>query len=171
MRFENQEKFSEQPKECLVKKLDVLYNFFSTEKLVLCYDLLDSLDKLINEVEKLKPESIAPNNHMVDVIGQFYGKLCAVPIVKNIPEKKENEINKVKGFRDRQIILQCKESLKNYIDLCLKSKDFLWGEMSSQLGYWEEKILDGKEDGKKIAKLNADEFVQISKEFFEAKEK
>jgi hypothetical protein len=169
MSFEKPEKFSEQPKECLIKKLDVIYNFFSSEKLVYCEDLLVNLEKLVNEVEKIKPESIAPNNHMVDVLGQLLGKLGFVKIVRNIPEKKEKETNKFKGNEYRQIVLQTKETLKNYTNLCLSNKDFFYGEFFSQLGYWEEKTLDGKEDGKKIAKLNADEFVQISKEHFKEK--
>jgi hypothetical protein len=69
----------------------------------------------------------------------------------------------------REIILQTKETLKNYIELCLNNKDFFFGELFGELGYWDEKTLDGKEDGKKIAKLNADEFAQISKEYFEDK--
>ena len=55
MSFEKPEQFSEQPRECLIKKLDVLYNFFSTEKLVLCFDLLDDLEKLISS-SKYKKE-------------------------------------------------------------------------------------------------------------------
>lgn len=164
MSFEKPEKFSEQPRECLIKKLDVLYNFFSTEKLVLCYDLLDDLEKLIKEVEKMQPQQIAENNHMTDVAGQLNMKLGFVKRLRNIPEKKEEEVAKGKAREYREIVLQTKETLKNYVNLCLRNKDFFYGEISGQLGYWEEKTLDGKEEGKKIAKLSADEFVQISLE-------
>jgi hypothetical protein len=96
MSFEKPEKFSEQPKECLIKKLDIVYNFFSSEKLVYCEDLLNSLENLIEKIEKTKPELVAPNNHTVDIIGQLYAKLRYVQRLRDVPEKKEEEVDKKK---------------------------------------------------------------------------
>lgn len=159
----------EQIKKSLIQNLDIVYNFFSSEKLVYCEDLLNNLERLIEKTEEIKPEKIAPNSHAVDVIKQIEMKLRYVQRLKNIPEKKEKEVDKKRVSEYRGIVLQVKETLKNYISLCLDNEDFFYGELSGQFGYWGEKTLDSEKNRKKISELNVDEFVQISREHFEQK--
>ncbi|HPN96742.1 MAG TPA: hypothetical protein PLK35_03155 [Candidatus Moranbacteria bacterium] len=161
------EQFSEKPKDCLIGKLDKMYNYFSSEKLAYDEKFLENLKKVIETIEKLRPEQIAASNHMGHIIGQLETGFGYAGRIKKIPEIKDIEKIPGKEMRQkyRETFLQSKNSLKNYIEMCVNNPDFINAEISFSDGYWEDKRTDDNKS--EIAELNAYQFVKVSRDKFE----
>lgn len=171
MSFEKPEKFSEQPKTCLIKKLDILYNYFSSEK-SLVYDevLLNNMEKLIAKIEKTEPMWIGDGNHMGHILGQIESGFISAKRLRADHEKKEDKFNLGETKKHREMLKDAKKSMRDYIDLCLQSDTYFRQEIFDKSGYWGDKTtLDKEGKEMEIASANANDFVKISKEHFEDK--
>lgn len=172
MSFEKPEKFSEQPKTCLIKKLDILYNYFSSEK-QLVYDgaLLDNIEKLIAKIEKIDPRWIGDGNHMSHILGQIESGFISAKRLRADHEKKENEFKLEEAKKHREILRDAKKAMRDYIDLCLQDDAYFRQELFDKSGYWGNKTTSGKEgENVEIASVNAGDFVKISRTHFQNKE-
>lgn len=155
------ERYNEQNKACLEYKLREIIRAFHDRPKV-----LERVIEMQKELKKIRSEQVAADSHFAHILGQLNTKLGFVPRYEKQKERGEWE----KAINCEKIVKQTEESIITYMNLCLrKEKDYFYGEISSRDGYWDEKTIN--KQGKKIQELNADEFVQISAELLEEKER
>lgn len=157
---ESPEKFSETPKQCLLKKINNISGFFEKENWVNGDFIIDDLSLLKKEIEKLFPQQIAQESHLAHILGNIEMQLLFIRRAK-----------KSKNTQDLGLAMENKNTLKDYLDLLTSNKDFLYGELSSKAGYWEEKIIVEGETEKEITNLSAEEFVEASRQKLDRKKK
>ena len=160
------EKYSEEPKECIKNKLNEIEKAMVTfqnivkddkqEKEIIeeAKEIIEKIELMRIEFDKVKPEQIKNDSHFAHILGQLIGELCAIY-----------------GFKKRKdyhmLVEEKIGSLNDYLGLSLSNKEYLYSELFARDGYFGNKVIADKD--KTVEELNADEFVLISKETLEEK--
>lgn len=161
------EKFAgDKYKNCLLRKLTEFKIAFNDS------EMNEKVARLETELHKIRSEQIMDFSHFGHIIGQLNGESGYTVRLAKLKERaavsgSQEDLLRVKGCE--QQVEETREAIKDYIDLCLANKDYFYGEISSQQGYFEGKnIIPNSE--KEVETLNCKEFVLLSKELLEEKE-
>lgn len=158
----------EKYQDCLIKKLSEFKVAYSDNN-----EIIDLSNRMIEALKKLFPQQIMNESHFGHIIGQLNIESGFTLRLKKLKEKAletrlpEDQLN-VKRCEER--ISETKAAVYDYINLCLKNKDYFYSEVSSKEGYFGEKTIH-PESEEKIEGLNAKEFVILSRDYFEEKNK
>ena len=158
------EQYSETPKQCLERKWnnikDALEKYPEVAEAEEREMVTEKINTMLAEIDKVKPEQVAPASHYAHLIGTMESKFGFADRLRKLSAKEA---------KNEKAITECKMQLEealgsigDYIDLCLNNKFYFYSELFSREGYFADKTLENSD--KKIQELNAHEFIMISKE-------
>lgn len=171
--MERQAEDKEPQKTCITKKLHKVLGLFKSIASFETDDAVNSLGKLLDNIEKYDAKEITPGCFMSHIVGQAEAIAGFLARMKKLEENKFSDVEDWKKYnREKQIVRKNIEAFRDYANLCLSHEDFFKGEMKSQKGYWGDKRKKVDETGemKGISGFNAIDYVRVSKELFEKKD-
>ncbi|MDQ1284183.1 MAG: hypothetical protein QG620_531 [Patescibacteria group bacterium] len=152
-------------KNCILRKMEEFKVAFKDD------DIRKSVDDIIKEIRKLEPQHIMNESHFGHIIGQLNIESAYAVRLEKLKERAKISKSKEDELRARgceQLVQEVRASILEYIELCLDNKDYFYGEIAEEGGYFGDKNIIIDSD-KKIEGLNAKEFVLASKDIFEEK--